>query len=218
LQYHNDSKSLSVNTFIYILLSFGPENIRPTGLKVCCHLSSTRNNGIDNNHGSATKKMKRLLSFGCTITASLLLTACVTTYNPDPLLAEGLGEGIVVKQPFKVVNALKPTADRRLFPTQKVVNYYNFTESLVQALRAEYKLEEASNTASSDKQLKISISNIEGFISGVSMRYIVLTEVEYGNQSVEYFEADDNLLDTVFKKIVTDIMNNKNINNYLNQE
>ncbi len=139
-------------------------------------------------------------------------------YNPDPLLAEGLGKDIVVQKPFQVVNAQKPSEDRQLFPTRTIVNYFNFTESLVQALRTEYNLSNDNISSSSGKDLKVSISNIEGFISGVSMHYIVLAEVEYGNQSVEYFEADDKLLDTIFKKIVTDIVNNKNINNYLNQQ
>lgn len=146
------------------------------------------------------------------------LTGCATKYNPDPSIAQGLVEGIVIQQPFTITNSQTSSESHKLHFGQAIVNYREFTESLVQALNQAYGLSADAASRQSDKNLQVSVTDIESIISGLGPKFIVSAEVASGEQLIEYFDvygSDD--LDDAFKELVTAILQNEKIIAYLNE-
>ena len=165
------------------------------------------------------------------LTVFLASCAAVGNYNPDPKIAIGLVEGINVTNAIKI-NNLQPSSKEHLLNFRGIiVNYKTFTQALVTALEMEYKRNNVIVNDSTERELKVAVTKIEMSQGGMGFRAYIFAEVKFGNKSIEKFDVTrasygsplminhfpTKPLDAAFKELVTEIINNKNIQDYINK-
>ncbi len=164
---------------------------------------------------------------------TIFLSSCASIgmYNPNPRIARGVITEISVANGVKISNA-QPSSEEHLLVIRGIkVNYNTFTQSLVEALKLEYQRNNVKVSDSNQKELQVSITKIELYPAVATFRAKIFAEVKYGNGSIEKFyntRATYGSLFTVtffskkplnaaFKDLVVDIINNENIQAYLNE-
>lgn len=173
----------------------------------------------------------RLLLLVFTLPVLLSSCAAVGKYNPDPKIATGLVKGINVTNAVKITNSQPSSEDHLLEFRGIVVNYNAFTQSLVEALKMEYERNNVIVSDSTERELQVAVTKIEMYMGTANFRTNIFAEVKYGNGSKEKFDVTrasygsplmvnhfpTKPLNTAFKDLVADIINNKNIQNYINK-
>lgn len=165
-------------------------------------------------------------------TIPIFLSACaaVGRYNPDPKIAIGSVKGITVTNAVKISNSQPSSEEHPLDFRGIVVDYNAFTESLVEALTMEYERNSVIVSNSTEKELQVMVTKI-GMDQTFNFRAYIFAEVKYGNESVEFFDITrasygspfmvNNFptkpLNAAFKDLVVEIINNKNIQDYINK-
>lgn len=165
-----------------------------------------------------------------TLTVFLSSCAAVGKYNPDPKIATGSVKGINVTNSVKISNFQPSSEEHPLNFRGIIVNYNAFTQSLVEALRVEYERNNVIVTDSTDRELQVMVTKI-GMDQAFNFRAYIFAEVKYGDGSVEFFDITrasyaspfmvNNFptkpLNAAFKDLVVEIINNKNIQDYINK-
>lgn len=191
----------------------------------------------------------------CLLVLALIvfLSSCaspVGKYSPDPIMIttpeandsdddseefEPVKSKTVIKvnisNPVKISNAQPSTREQPLDFRGIIVNYKEFTQSMVEALTLEYKKNNVTVNDSSEKELHVKVTEIDMYMAGFTYRANISVEIKYGNGSTESFEATRGSygsplminhfptkpLDAAFKDIVTKIIHNKKIQDYINR-
>lgn len=162
----------------------------------------------------------------------LLLSSCaaVGKYSPDPALADGVVDGIDIKTQLRLTNAQPSTQEHNLGFRGIIINYHTFTQSLVDAVKMEYQRNKVSVNDSAEKELKIKVTQVTMGHGGFNFRAYIYAEVEFGDNTVEKFQATDasygsplmvnhfptKPLDSAFKYLVGKIIYSTKIKDYLN--
>jgi hypothetical protein len=166
-------------------------------------------------------------------TLSVFLSSCaaVGKYNPDPKIAIGSVKGINVTNAVKISNS-QPSSEEHLLEFRGiVVDYKAFTQSLVEALKMEYERNNVIVSDSAERELQVAVTKIEMYMGSANFRATIFAEVKYGNGSIEKFDASrasyasgfmvtnfpTKPLNAAFKDLVAEIINNKNIQMYINK-
>jgi len=175
------------------------------------------------------KSILRLLPL--IVVVFLVSCAAVGKYTPEPSLAEGAVEKVTITNPIKITNSQPSTEEHPLGFRGIIVNYNTFTQSLVDALKMEYKRNKGTVSDSAEKELKVKITNVDMERGTLNFRAYVHAEVTYGDGKTEKFEATDasygsplmvnhfptKPLESTFRQLVIQIIQNQNIQNYINK-
>lgn len=188
-------------------------------------------------HNSVCQKTDKNCTLPYTISLHLLLftltvflssCAAVGKYNPDPKIATGSVKEINVTNSVKISNFQPSSEEHTLNFRGIIVDYNAFTQSVVEALRMEYERNNVIVSDSSEKELQVMVTQI-GMDLAFNFRACIFAEVQYGNGSVEFFDITrasygspfmvNNFptkpLNAAFKDLVVEIINNKNIQDYI---
>lgn len=173
----------------------------------------------------------RLYLFIFMFTIFLSSCAAVGKFKPNPKIARGLITGISVTNGVKISNSQLSSEEHLLEFRGVVVNYNTFTQSLVEALKMEYERNNVKVNDSNERELQVAVTKIEMYPGNVNFRAKISAEVKYGNGSIEKFNISratfgsllmvaffpTKPLNKAFKDLVAEIINNKNIQDYINK-
>ena len=165
-----------------------------------------------------------------TITVSLSSCAAVGRYNPDPKIAIGSVDIINVANTVKITNFQPSSKEHPLYFRGIAVDYNAFTQSLVEALKMEYERNNVMVSGSAERELQVMVTNI-GMDQGFNFRALISAEVKCGEEFVEFFDVSrasyaslfminhfpTKPLNAAFKDLVVEIINNKNIQGFINK-
>ena len=157
-------------------------------------------------------------------------TIPIGRYNPDPALAQGVVEHVSFSSDVTIINDQPATDDHLIRFKEAVVNYNEFTQSLVDALRMELERNGIQVKDSSEKKLYVKVTKVDMQLRQPNFRAYIDAEVKTGEDHIEFFEVTRasyaspfNLdtgatrpLDSAFKDIVREIMENTQIQEYIN--
>lgn len=166
-------------------------------------------------------------------TLTFFLSSCapVGKYNPDPIIATGLAKGINVTNAVKIINSQSSTKEHSLDFRGIIVNYNEFTQSLVEALKIEYERNNVIISDSTERELQVAVTKIEMYRGSMTFRANIFAEVKYGNRAIEKLDVTrasygsplmvnhfpTKPLNAAFKELVKKIIINKNIQDYINK-
>jgi hypothetical protein len=162
----------------------------------------------------------------------IFLTSCaadVGKYAPSPVIAKGEPKDLNIETPFSIINSQLNSEDLPLEFRGIIVNYNEFTQSLVEALKSEYESNNVKVHDSAEKELRVSITKIYMARSAFYFSADIVAEVSHANGAIQVFETHRSSygsqfmvdsfptkpLDVAFKDLVSEIIENKNILKYL---
>lgn len=161
----------------------------------------------------------------------LLLSSCsaVGRYNPEPSIAEGVAENISSSGAVAVVNAQESREEHALEFRGMVVDYHEFTQSVVDALKAELERQGVVVRDEANKKLYVRVSNVTMMPGPAVFRGTIKATVEAAGGPTERFYATrasyasgwnvgtnpTKPLDAAFKDLVRSILANEVILGYL---
>ncbi len=165
--------------------------------------------------------------------AAIFISGCgasVGKYVPD---YNNLTDSIVsidIRHPVKIINAQPSAEEIELEFKGITVDYHSFTQALADALKARFKAGMSPEKDSAVKELNVRVTKVVMFLNGMNYRAQIYAEINYGNNSTEYFKSSrasyaspfmtgtfpKKPLDAAFKDLVYEILKNKNIRDYLN--
>lgn len=162
-----------------------------------------------------------------------LLVSCsaVGPYKPDAEIATGMVEGVSFSAPLAIINNQPSNEQHTLQFRGIIVNYHEFTQSLVDGLKAEVLRSGGIIDDSSGKELHVSITRISMNKGAFNFQARILAEVAFGADGLEHFNVSrasygslfmtqnfpTKPLNAAFKDLVADILQNQKIQSYLNE-
>lgn len=162
--------------------------------------------------------------------ATLNSCASVGRYAPSADIALGAANGVAINNPVKITNDQPSTYNQDLHFRGIVVNYNEFTQSLVDGLKGEVIRNKGSVSDNADKELRVSVTKVMMKVKDFNYRARILAEVRFGDDGIEQFSVSrasygspfmvSNFpvkpLDAAFRNLVEEIINNREIQNYIN--
>ena len=136
-----------------------------------------------------TARILALLLVGCLIFGASSCVSAVGKYSPKPSLAHGVAGSISASKPISVVNAQPATSERKLPFRGIVVNKHEWTQSLVDALKAELKRNGVVINDAADKKLQVVVTNVDMSPTFATYRGYLSAEVTTGDGHLEHFEV-----------------------------
>jgi len=165
------------------------------------------------------------------VAALLLLPSCssVGRYTPDPAIAKGVAGDISYSGPLAIVNAQDSTEEHDVGFRGITVSYQEFTQSLVDALKAEFESNGATIQDAADKKLSVSVTTVSMTPTAATYRGAIRATVETADGHREKFYATRSSyasgwnvgtnptkpFNTAFKDLVKSIVENEAISAYL---
>ena len=157
-------------------------------------------------------------------------TIPIGQYNPNPAMAKGVVKNVTFSRDIALINNQPSTEDHYILFRETIVNYNKFTQSIVDALTIELERNGLLVNESSEKKLYVKVTNVDFKLASSRYRGVIYAEVRTGNNQVEFFDTHRasyaspfNLdmfptkpLDSAFKDIVREILENKQLNEYIN--
>lgn len=168
-----------------------------------------------------------------TLLLTVFLSACASigNYNPDPQIANGVLTVVNVKNAIKISNTQPSTEEHELEFRGIIVNYNQFTQSLVEALKMELERNAVTISETAGKELKVAVTKIEMYTTSFNFRAEIFAEVKLGSGDIEKFNVTrasygsplmmsqfpTRPLDVAFKDLVSEVINNGKVQKYLNE-
>lgn len=174
-----------------------------------------------------------------TVLVTLVLCACflgscstkMGYYCPKPAVAKGAAKGLVVSQPVRITNAQVSKEEHTLDFRSIIVNYQEFTQALVDAVKVELASHVAADTDTTAKMLHISVTNVEMPPPGATFSAYIHVDVKTGDGKLKRlltnrssYASPFNMgtvptkpLNAAFRDMVEKILHDKAILAYLNE-
>ena len=170
--------------------------------------------------------------FICGMCLCFLTSCSIGTYNPNPAKAKGIGKNLeAFSGTIEVINDQPDKTNHTMSFRKTVVNYYDCTQSVVEALRGELQQKSQVVSKNGDKRLYVKVNFIDFNISGGGFTYqgTIQAIVKTGDGTKQFFDNSRSSyasgfnmtigaakpLDAAFKDIVRDILHHEKIQTYL---
>ena len=165
------------------------------------------------------------------ISGLFLFSSCssVGRYAPDPSSAKGVAGNLSFSNSVAVVNAQDSRELHSLDFRGIVVDYHEFTQSIVDALKAELGRNGVSVQDEASKTLRVAVRQVTMMPGPATYRGTIVAKVETGDGHAENFHATrasyasgwnvgtspTKPLDAAFRDLINDILANKVFQDYL---
>jgi hypothetical protein len=162
----------------------------------------------------------------------ITLSSCssVGHYTPSAEIAAGVANDVVFTNQLKITNDQPSTDTHELHFRGVIVNYNEFTQSLVDSLKAEVTGSKGAISDTAGKELRVSVTRVTMVRGGFNYRARIFAEVRYGADGIEHFNVTrasygspfmvSNFpvkpLDAAFRNLVSEIIHNQIIQDYIN--
>lgn len=162
----------------------------------------------------------------------LLIYSCgpIGKYNPHPSIANGVIKNITINNAVKISNDQPSKEEHKLEFRDIIVNYHDFTESLIEGLKLELIRNKVEVSEDANKELFVAITKIEMPPAKENFRAYINAEVRTGDGQKEKFIvtrasyasplnmniAAKKPLNSSFRDLIKEIMANEVILRYLN--
>jgi len=159
------------------------------------------------------------------------LTSCsVGNYTPDAAIAKGVGKNLeAFPGSVAIENAQESRLEQHLGFLNTVVNYHDFTQSVVDALKNELQAKGTTVAPDANKKLSVQVVEVSYFQEAVTYRAVIKANVQTGAGDIHRFEssrasyasganmtfAAKKPLDAAFKDLVSNILKDTSIQAYL---
>lgn len=187
---------------------------------------------------------------------TLFLSSCATPvgmYSPDPKIVTAAEPSeqeesesaetdakstetaperkIYITNPVKIVNSQSSAEERPLDFRGIIVNYKEFTQSLVEAIKLEYEKNNVTVSDSAEKVLNIKVTDVDMRFGAFNYRGTINAQIKGSDNLFQLFEASrasygsgfmvsnypTKPLDSAFKDIVVKIVYDEKIQDYINK-
>jgi len=113
----------------------------------------------------------------------------VNRYTPKPSLAKGVGRNVSCPNAVALVNGQDSHEEHALEFHGVVVDYHEFTRSVVDALKAELESNGVVVCDEADKKLRVTVTRVTMMPGPMTYRGTVEATVEMGDGRAEKFQA-----------------------------
>lgn len=184
-----------------------------------------------NNH--VQKEMKFYMAirflFSCWLIIFLSSCASVGKYTPKPDLGIGVTKNLNMAQSVDVISTQMDSTQRDLNFKNIIVDYHQFSLSLVRAIKMELKRNGVTLSPNPEKKLYIQVTKIEIPTPGINFRANIEASVKTGDGQDVFFKTTrasyaspfnmntfpTKPLDAAFREMVKNILSDKRISDYL---
>ena len=169
-----------------------------------------------------------------TLSLPILLAACadVGPYRPDPTSATvAIEKKFAAKGELRIINAQPSEVTHELTIRGIVVNYKDFTQALVEALKIEFQKQGVTLADNAGKKLLVKVNRVYMEPRGVNFRGHIFSDITMGDGTTESFHTTrasfasafmlqnfpTKPLNEAFKDMVGIILNSSKIRAYLEE-
>lgn len=125
------------------------------------------------------------------VLCALFLSSCsgVGRYSPKPSIAKGVVQNASFSKAVAVVNAQDSTEEHALGFRGIIVDYHEFTQSVVDALKAELENNGATVRDGAEKRLSVTVTQVDMKPGPMVFRGAIEADVKTGDGHTERFRA-----------------------------